>query len=101
MKIIYVFSFAVFLLFGNTCQANRQLAHRNGCMSCHADTNYDAPKWAELAKKYEKYQGQPDAARIQGERLRRGTFFTRIKTHQKLTSTTATDLMEWIIDGAK
>jgi cytochrome c551/c552 len=101
MKIIYVFSFAVFLLFGNTCQANRQLANRNGCMNCHADTNYDAPTWAELATKYEKYQGQPDAARIQGERLREGTFFTRIKAHQKLTPTTATELMEWIIDGAK
>ncbi len=65
MKIIYVFSITVFLLFGNTCQANRQLAHRNGCMSCHADTKYGAPTWTELATSYEKYQGQPDAARIQ------------------------------------
>ena len=100
MKNIYVFSFVALLLFGGSAQADRQLANRNGCMSCHADTEFDAPTWPELAADYGQFQGQPDAASIQGEKLRRGTFFTKIKAHQKLTPTTATDLMQWIIDGA-
>ena len=100
MKNTYVFFFSVLLLFAGSAQADRQLANRNGCMSCHADTEYDAPTWSELAAGYEQYQGQPDAARIQGEKLRKGKFFTKIKAHQKLKPTTATNLMQWIIDGA-
>ena len=101
MKNVYVFCLSALLLFTGSAQADRQLANRNGCMSCHADTEFDAPTWPELAADYEQYRGQPDAARIQGEKLRKGTFFTKIKAHQKLTPTTATDLMQWIIDGAK
>ena len=36
-------------------------------MGCHADSEYDAPPWPELAAKFAKYKGQPDAARLQGE----------------------------------
>jgi cytochrome c551/c552 len=100
MKNIYVFSFTVLVLFGNSAQANRQLANRNGCMNCHADTEFDAPTWPELAAKYAQYQGQADAARIQGQKLRKGELFTKIKAHQKLTPTAATNLMQWIIDGS-
>ena len=55
--------------------------------------------WIDQAK-YEKYQGQPDAARIQGEKLRKGKLFKNIKAHQKLSPSNATQLMQWIIDGA-
>ena len=41
MENIYVFSFVALLLFGGSAQADRQLANRNGCMSCHADTEAD------------------------------------------------------------
>lgn len=84
-----------------SAQANRQFAIRSGCMACHADTEYDAPPWPELAAKYAKYQGQPDAARIQGEKLRKGKLFNNIKAHQKLTTSNAGELMQWIIDGAQ
>lgn len=100
MKIIYIIFFAALFLFEGSAQANRQLANRNGCMACHADTELDAPTWPELAADYAPYQGQPDAARIQGEKLRKGSLFTKIKAHQKLRPTTATSLMQWIIDGA-
>lgn len=99
-KNIYALAFVAILLATSSAQAGRQLASRNGCMSCHADTEFDAPTWPELAADYEKYQGQTDAARIEGERLRKGAIFRKIKAHQKLSPTTATELMQWIIDGA-
>ena len=40
------------------------------------------PAWPELASKYAQYQGQPDAARIQGEKLIKGKFLKRIKAHK-------------------
>ncbi len=96
--------FALVVIFSlslpNLAHANRQLAMRNGCMSCHADTEMDAPPWPELAIKFEKYQGQADAACIQGEKLRKGKLFKNIKAHQKLSPTNARELMQWIIDGA-
>ena len=100
MKSAYTLLLTLLLLITGTSHANRQLAVRNGCMSCHADTELDAPPWPELAAKYEKYRGQPDAASTQGEKLRQGKFFKRIKAHQKLSPTNATELMQWIIDGA-
>lgn len=100
MKFAYLLFLTALLLFQGSAQANRQLANRNGCMSCHGDTEFDAPPWPELAAKYKKYQGQPDAALIQGEKLRKGKLFTKIKAHQKLTPINATELMQWIIDGA-
>jgi cytochrome c551/c552 len=100
MKNIYALAFSVLILAANTANANRQLAVRNGCMGCHANTEYDAPTWPELAAKYQKYRGQPDAASIQGDKLRQGKLFKNIKAHRKLTPTNATDLMQWIIDGA-
>jgi len=100
VKTIYTLAFVVLILAANTAHANRQLAVRNGCMGCHADTEYDAPTWPELAAKYHQYQGQADAASIQGDKLRRGKLFKNIKAHRKLTPTNATDLMQWIIDGA-
>ena len=95
-----IFILIALLLLTSVSYANRQLAVRNGCMGCHADTEYDAPPWPELAAKYAKFKDQPDAARLQGEKLRKGKLFTKIKAHQKLTSTNATELMQWIIDGA-
>ena len=103
LTVIYMKKLCFFiasLLLANASYADRQLAVRNGCMGCHADTEYDAPPWPELAAKYAKYKDQPDAARLQGEKLRKGKFFTKIKAHQKLTPTNATDIMQWIIDGA-
>ena len=94
-------TFISLLLVTSSAEANRQLASRSGCMNCHADTEYDAPTWPDLAKKYEKYQGQKDAAAIEGEKLRQGKLFKKVKAHQKLSPTTATELMQWIIDGAK
>jgi cytochrome c551/c552 len=100
VKKIYALAFAVLGLTANIANANRQLAVRNGCMGCHADTEYDAPTWPELAAKYHQYQGQADAASIQGDKLRQGKLFKNIKAHRKLSPTNATDLMQWIIDGA-
>ena len=100
MKSIYALLLTSLLFISGTAHANRQLAVRNGCMSCHADTELDAPPWPELAAKYEKYRDQPDAASIQGEKLRKGKFFKKVKAHQKLSPTNATELMQWIIDGA-
>ncbi len=100
VKIIYVLVFGVLAITTNMANANRQLAVRNGCMGCHADTEYDAPTWPELAAQYHKYQGQTDAASIQGNKLRQGKLFKNIKAHHKLSPTNATDLMQWIIDGA-
>ena len=101
MKMIHFFTLSALLLATASAQANHQLAVRNGCMACHADTEYDAPPWPELAAKYAKYQGQPDAARIQGEKLRKGKLFNNIKAHRKLTTSNASELMQWIIDGAQ
>ncbi len=92
--------FIALMLLTSTSYANRQLAVRNGCMGCHADTEYDAPSWPKLAAKYERYRGQADAARLQGEKLIKGKAFKSIKAHRKLTPTNATDLMQWIIDGS-
>lgn len=97
---VLTLTFILLLIATGSAQANRQLASRNGCMNCHADTKYDAPTWPDLAKKFEKYQGQTDAAEIEGEKLRKGKIFKRVKAHQKLSPTTATELMQWIIDGA-
>ena len=58
MKKIQIITLSILLLAMSSAQANRQLAVRNGCMSCHADTEYDAPPWPELAAKYAQYQGQ-------------------------------------------
>lgn len=100
LKTYHALLLAFLVLITSTAHANRQLAVRNGCMSCHADTELDAPPWPELATNYEKYRGQPNAASIQGERLRQGKFFKNIKAHRKLSPTNATELMQWIIDGA-
>ena len=100
VKKIYALAFAVLALTANIANANRQLAVRNGCMGCHADTEYDAPTWPELAAKYQRYQGQADAASIQGNQLRQGKLFKNIKAHRKLSQNNAMDLMQWIIDGA-
>lgn len=100
MKSVHALLLAFLLLIPEIAHADRQLAVRNGCMSCHADTELDAPPWPELAAKYEKYRGQPDAASIQGGKLRQGKFFKNIKAHQKLNPTNAAELMQWIIDGA-
>jgi len=43
MKNIFALAFIFSLLLPNLAYANRQLAMRNGCMSCHADTEMDAP----------------------------------------------------------
>ena len=101
MKKIQIISLSILLLAMSSVHANRQLAVRNGCMGCHADTAYDAPPWPELAAKYAQYQGQPDAAGIQGEKLRKGKLFNNIKAHRKLTPSNASELMQWIIDGAQ
>lgn len=93
-------AFILPILAMSPAHANRQLASRNGCMSCHADTQYDAPTWPDLAEKYKKYQGQPDAAEIEGEKLRKGKLFKKVKAHQKLSPATSTELMQWIINGA-
>jgi cytochrome c551/c552 len=100
MKNLCVFAFVVLLLITNSANANRELASSNGCMGCHADTKFDGPPWPELARKYKKFQGQPDAAQIEGEQLRRGGFFKKVKAHQKLSPEMAAELMQWIIDGA-
>ncbi|MBU3608571.1 c-type cytochrome [Polynucleobacter nymphae] len=100
MKSFYFFTLALLLLITGNAHADRQLAIRNGCMSCHADTDLDGPSWPELAAKYEKYQSQVNAATIQGEKLRQGKLFKNIKAHKKLSPTSATELMQWIIDGA-
>ena len=97
---LLVLALTTLLLATSSAQANRQLASRNGCMNCHADTKYDAPTWPDLAEKYKKYQGQADAAAIEGDKLRKGRPFKKIKAHQKLSLTTAAELMQWIIDGA-
>ena len=100
MKNLFTLVVIFWLSLPSLAYANRQLAMRNGCMSCHADTEMDAPPWPELANTYEKYQGQADAASIQGEKLRKGKLFKNIKAHQKLSPTNARELMQWIIDGA-
>jgi cytochrome c551/c552 len=100
MKNIVALAFIFSLLPPNLAYANRQLAMRNGCMSCHADTEMDAPPWPELAIKYKKYLGQAVAASVQGEKLRKGKLFKNIKAHQALSPANATELMQWIIDGA-
>jgi cytochrome c551/c552 len=101
MKKIQIIALSILLLTMSSVQANRQLAVRNGCMGCHADTEYDAPPWPELATKYAQYQGQADAASLQGEKLRKGKLFNHIKAHSKLSPANARDLMQWIIDGAQ
>jgi cytochrome c551/c552 len=101
MKIIQIWALSILLLTMSSAQANRQLAVRNGCMGCHADAEYDAPPWPELAAKYAQYQGQADAASLQGEKLRKGKLFNHIKAHSKLSPANARDLMQWIIDGAQ
>ena len=101
MKKIQIIALSILLLTMSSVQANRQLAVRNGCMGCHADTEYDAPPWPELAAKYAQYQGQADAASLQGEKLRKGKLFNHIKAHSKLSPANARDLMQWIIDGAQ
>ena len=100
MKNIVALAFIFSLLPPNLAYANRQLAMRNGCMSCHADTEMDAPPWPELAIKYKKYRRQAVAASVQGEKLRKGKLFKNIKAHQALSPANATELMQWIIDGA-
>ena len=100
IRSVLTLTFVSLLVVTSTAQANRQLASRNGCMGCHADTKYDAPTWPDLAKKYKKFQGEPDAAAIEGEKLRQGKLFKKVKAHQKLSPATATELMQWIIDGA-
>jgi len=100
MKHLCVFTFTALLLITNSAQANRELASSNGCMGCHAETKFDGPPWPELARKYKKFQGQADAAKIEGEKLRKGGFFKKVKAHQKLSPAAATELMQWIIDGA-
>ena len=100
MRNIFALAFIFSLLLPNLAYANRQLAMRNGCMSCHADTEMDAPPWPGLANKYKKYRGQAEAASVEGEKLRKGNFFRNIKAHQALSPANATELMQWIIDGA-
>ena len=100
MKNVFVLAFIFTLLLPNLAFANRQLAMRNGCMSCHADTEMDGPPWPELANEYGQYRGQANAASAQGEKLRKGKLFNNIKAHQKLSPANATELMQWIIDGA-
>jgi len=100
MKKLCTITFTVLLLITHSAQANRDLASRNGCMGCHANTEFDGPSWPELAGKYKKFQGQTDAAQIEGEKLRKGKFYKKVKAHQKLSPATATELMQWIIDGA-
>jgi cytochrome c551/c552 len=100
MKHLCVFTFTALLLITNSAQAKRALASSNGCMGCHAETKFDGPPWPELARKYKKFQGQADAAQIEGEKLRKGGFFKKVKAHQKLSPAIATELMQWIIDGA-
>ena len=100
MKKLCAFTFVALLLITNSANANRELASSNGCMGCHTDTNFEGPSWPELARKYRKFQGQPNAAQIEGEKLRKGGFFKKVKAHQKLSPATATALMQWIIDGA-
>ena len=100
MKNLCAFTLTALLFVTNSAYANRDLAARNGCMGCHADTKFDGPSWPELARKYKKFQGQPDAAQIEGEKLRKGGLFKKVKAHQNLSPATATELMQWIIDGA-
>lgn len=100
MKHLCIFTFTALLLITNSAQANRELASSNGCMGCHAETKFDGPPWPELARKYKKFQGQADGAQIEGEKLRKGSLFKKVKAHQKLSPATATELMQWIIDGA-
>lgn len=82
--------------------ADAQLALERGCFNCHdASARRNIPSLAQLAARYARYQGQPEAAQRLAEKLRAGTLLGHIAAHERLEQEEAQALMRWLIEGAK
>lgn len=82
--------------------ANAQLALEKGCLGCHGEPpRRGAPGMAELAARFERYRGQPEAPRQLAEKLRAGSLFGHIASHERISQHECEVLMRWLIDGAR
>jgi cytochrome c551/c552 len=86
----------------SVAQATAQLAFDQGCQNCHGSPpRKSAPTFEQLATRYARYQGQPDAVRVQAGKLREGSFLNHIAAHERLSPEDAEALVRWLIEGAK
>lgn len=83
-------------------RASASLALDKGCFNCHGDPpRRGAPTFAQLAADHAKYRDQPDAPRRLAEKLRAGSLFAHVDSHERLNQDECETLMRWIIDGAR
>jgi cytochrome c len=86
---------------GLSAWANVQLALEKGCLGCHGEPpRRGVPGMAELAARFERYRAQPEAPRQLAEKLRAGSLFGHIASHERISQHECEALMRWIIDGA-
>ena len=78
-----------------------QLAADHGCYNCHGTPPLrNVPPLKEIAARYAKYRNQPGAAARLAADLRKGSLFSHIAAHERLSPQDCERLMQWLIDGA-
>jgi cytochrome c len=100
------FVFFSIVIGGLTCvapaSANKALAEKNGCLSCHAvNEKIMGPAYAEVAK---KYAGVSDAKNVVALNILKGGAGKwgdiPMPAQTQLSKTDAAKLADWILKGA-
>jgi cytochrome c len=78
-----------------------QLALDKGCYNCHGTPpRKGTPSFASLVAEYAKARDQPEALRALVARLHKGSLFSHIAAHERLSDDEALRLVRWIAEGA-
>ncbi len=86
----------------HAAETSAQLALDKGCFACHGDPpRKNAPTFAQLARDFARYQGQPEQEVRLADKLREGHVFGGIQAHENLSAESARALVRWIIEGAR
>jgi cytochrome c len=87
---------------GTAATDGGQLALDKGCLNCHGSPPAKrASSFAELARRYEKVNGNTAELHRLAERLREGSILGHINAHERLDHDTAEQLVTWIATGAR
>ena len=77
-----------------------QLAADHGCYNCHGTPpRRNVPPLKEIAASYAAYRNEAGAAARLAADLRKGSLFSHIAAHERLSPQDCERLMQWLIDG--
>jgi cytochrome c len=87
-----------FAVAGDTSAS--QLAADRGCYNCHAEPSRRGVRaFAEIRSIYAQQRANPNAQMRAVERLRRGSLFSHIAAHERLSEEEAVAVVRWLFAG--